>query len=282
MSYRGRLAPSPNGFLHLGHARSFYIAHERAGERGGNVVLRIEDLDRARCKPEYVEAIYDDFRWLGLNWDEEPIFQSQRHSAYLAAWRHLRDGGYIYPCQRSRKDLRMAANAPHADDDAEPIFPPEWRPAPGAGGDLLVPGGHNWRFRVPDGEAISFVDELRGPQRFVAGRDFGDFLVWRRDDLAAYELAVVVDDIAQRISEVVRGEDLLKSTARQLLVYRALGAVPPKWAHLKLVRDADGQRLAKRNGSLSLRALRDAGRDAADCLAIANSATTFAGGGHEA
>ena len=282
MSYRGRLAPSPNGNLHLGHARSFHIAYERAIERGGSIVLRIEDLDPGRCKPEFVQAIYDDFHWLGLQWEGEPMFQSKRREAYVSAWKQLRDGGYIYPCLRTRKDLRTAASAPHAEDEgAEPIYPPAWRPPPGSGQDRLEPAGSNWRFRVPDGEAVCFHDDLRGPQRFVAGTDFGDFLVWRRDDAASYELAVVVDDIDQEISEVVRGEDLLRSTARQILVYRALGAEPPAWAHLKLVVGDDGRRLAKRHGSLSLQALREAGRDPVECLAIANSATTFGPGGRE-
>lgn len=210
------------------------------------------------------------------------MVQSQRRDAHRASWEGLRDGGHIYPCMRTRKDLRMAANAPHAEDEGtEPIFPPAWRPSPGTGQECIEPAGSNWRFRVPDGEAICFDDELRGPQRFVAGEDFGDFLVWRRDDSPAYELAVVVDDIDQGITEVVRGEDLLRSTARQILVYRALGATPPAWAHLKLVFDSDGRRLAKRHGSLSLKTLREQGRDPVECLAIANSATTFAEGGRK-
>jgi glutamyl/glutaminyl-tRNA synthetase len=280
MSYRGRLAPSPTGYMHLGHARSFYIAHQRARVRGGSVVLRIEDLDPGRCKAHFVDAVCEDFRWLGLDWDEGPIYQSQRREYYLDAWARLRDGGFIYPCLRSRKDLRTAASAPHAEDEAaEPLYPVAWRPPPGTGQDIAEAAGSNWRFRVPDGQTISFHDELRGPQRFVAGEDFRDFVVWRRDDVPAYELAVVVDDIAQGITEVVRGEDLLKSTARQLLIYQALGATPPAWAHLELVRDADGRRLAKRHNSLSLRALREQGRDVAECLAIANTRAATASAG---
>jgi glutamyl-tRNA synthetase len=261
--YRGRLAPSPTGLLHAGHAATFRMAAQRARDAGGALILRIEDLDLLRCKPEYEAAAIEDLRDLGLRWDEgpdvggpfAPYRQSRRRGGFLEVWARLRDSGFIYPCLRSRRDVEQAAGAPH-EEDAEVLFPVEWRPVPGEGRDVPAPGGFNWRFRVPDGERLVFTDERLGKQEFTAGKDFGDFVVWRRDDVPAYELAVVADDHAMCISEVVRGEDLLKSTARQLLLYRALGWEPPRWCHAPLVRDAAGQRLAKRAGAASLRALR--------------------------
>ena len=190
-----------------------------------------------------------------------PYNQSERLPHYLAAWAKLRATGAIYPCTRSRRELRERVAAPHEEDEeAEPIFPPAWRPPLGTGRDAPSPGEVNWRFRVPDGETLSFRDELAGEQTFTAGEDFGDFLIWRRDGVPAYELAVVVDDLAMGITEVVRGADLLKSTARQLLIYRALGAPHvPAFVHCPLMRDANGQRLAKRNDALSLATLRERG-----------------------
>ena len=265
MPYRGRLAPTPTGRLHLGHARTFWLAAARARAAGpdSKLILRMEDLDSARCRAEFAAAALDDLRWLGLHWDEGPDIggphapyeQSRRREVYLSAWRLLLDGDHIYPCTRSRADVALAAQAPHADDeDAEPLYPPKWRPLPGTGREATTPAAlnSNWRFRVPDGEVISFHDALHGPQSFTVGRDFGDFLVWRRDNVPAYELAVVADDHAMAITEVVRGADLLKSTARQLLIYRALGWTPPAWCHAPLLLDEQGKRLAKRNDALSL------------------------------
>jgi glutamyl-tRNA synthetase len=191
---------------------------------------------------------------------------------FLETWRRLLDVGAIYPSLATRKDVRDAAHAPHEEDEAaEPIFPAALRPPAGAGRESTSPAGTAWRFRVPDGEPITFMDARRGAQRFVAGQDFGDFVVWRKDGVPAYELAVVADDIAMGITDVVRGEDLLKSTARQLLIYRALGAVPPAWCHEPLVRDASGQRLAKRHQPLSLRTLRERGYTFAQALAALNA-----------
>jgi glutamyl-tRNA synthetase len=172
----------------------------------------------------------------------------------------------------SRRELRDAAHAPHEEEEgAEPVFPAELRPPIEAGRDARSPAGTVWRFRVPDGEVIRFTDACRGDQAFTAGVDFGDFIVWRKDDVPAYELAVVADDIDMGITEVVRGEDLLRSTARQLLVYRALDAAPPVWCHLPLVRDREGRRLAKRHQALSIRELRARGLSPGDVLAIASS-----------
>lgn len=265
--YRGRLAPTPTGLLHVGHARTFALAAERARRAGGDLILRIEDLDAARCRPEFATAAMEDLRWLGVRWDEGPdlggpfgpYLQSERRSWFAEAWRRLHATGAIYPCDKSRADVARALAAPHAEDDAEPIFPADLRPPAGTGHDRAEPGPSNWRLRVPDGEAVTFDDALRGPQRFVAGRDFGDFLVWRKDGFPSYELAVVADDHAMGITEVVRGSDLLPSTARQLLLHRALGWEAPSWAHAPLVTGADGRRLAKRAGGLSIRELRQKG-----------------------
>jgi len=279
-TYRGRLAPSPTGFLHIGHAHTFWIAQERALARKGVLVLRNEDLDVTRSKPEFASAMVEDLSWFGFQWQEgpdrggpfAPYTQSQRHEWYAQAFEKLRLGGFVYPCTCSRQDVLRALTAPHAGED-EPLYPGTCRPKPNS---LETPGpvrsprtplsGHrpratriNWRFRVPDGEVVSFRDGHYGRQQFVAGKDFGDFVVWRHDDIPSYQLAVVVDDASMRITEVVRGEDLLKSTARQLLLYRALGCAPPDFFHCPLVTDVSGARLAKRHDALSLRVLRAQG-----------------------
>ncbi len=264
-SYRGRLAPSPTGLLHIGHARTFWMAAQRAAEHQGTLILRNEDLDPQRSRPEFVRAMIEDLQWLGIHWQEGPdcggpygpYSQSERRAHYLEAWRRLRDEGFIYPCTCSRKDLAQAASAPNDNDD-EPIYPGRCRGRTDAA-QFREPAGVNWRFRVPDDEEIEFTDLNLGPQRYTAAGDFGDFLVWRRDDVPAYQLAVVVDDAAMRITEVVRGADLLKSTARQLLLIRALGYPTPDYFHCDLVRDAAGQRLAKRHDALSIRHLRERG-----------------------
>jgi glutamyl-tRNA synthetase len=261
--YRGRLAPSPTGYLHLGHARTFWIAQQRAQKFGGTLVLRNEDLDRARCKKEFVTTMTEDLRWFGFQWQEGPdcggpfgpYNQSNRFDFYRAALEELKTGGWVYPCTCSRKDILTALSAPHEGDD-EPIYPGTCRANRKS---EIVKRKFNWRFRVPDGETVSFVDGCQGEQRYVAGRDFGDFVIWRHDDVPAYQLAVVVDDAAMRITEVVRGADLLASTARQLLLYRALGLSPPAFYHCPLMIDASGVRLAKRHDALSLRALRAQG-----------------------
>jgi len=288
--YRGRLAPSPTGYLHIGHALTFWAAYERARNAPGTLLLRMEDLDPDRSRAAYAQAALEDLRWLGIEWQEgpdlggpfAPYVQSRRHALYRAAWQKLLQQGLIYPCRCSRKDLAAALSAPHegADpDDDEPVYPGTCR-APLRGADSL-PGPSltsesidpeslhaNWRFRVPDGEAIEFVDLNLGPQRFIAGRDFGDFVVLRRDGVASYQLACVVDDAAMQITEVVRGADLLKSTARQILLNRALGSTDPAWFHCRLVVDEHGQRLAKRHDALSLRSLREQGLSPAQVLAM--------------
>ena len=277
-TYRGRLAPSPTGHLHLGHARTFWVAAERARAAGGTLVLRNDDLDAIRFRLDFVDAMLEDLRWLGFNWQEgpdvggpyAPYNQSGRRALYRAALEQLHATGLIFPCTRSRRDVLEAIGAPHegAGADDEPVYPKEFRPAAGA---PLPPLGDkisvNWRLRVPDGEEIAFTDGRFGPQRAVAGRDFGDFLVWRKDDLPSYQLACAVDDAGMSITEVVRGADLIKSTFRQLLVYRALGLRAPDFFHCPLMNDARGERLAKRHDALSLRTLRAQGAKPADLIA---------------
>jgi glutamyl/glutaminyl-tRNA synthetase len=303
-TYRGRLAPSPTGLLHLGHARTFWTAAQRAAQHHGQLILRNEDLDPQRCKPEFVRAMYEDLHWLGIAWTEgpdrggpfAPYSQSERRPHYLAAWQSLRASGQIYPCTCSRKDVAQSPSAPHENDpDDDPIYPGHCRPispgdhpTPCGDGRLVRPAeakprgthpnsqesepistnpdptssdlkGANWRFRVPDGEAVEFTDLHLGPQLLTAGRDFGDFIVWRRDNVPAYQLAVVVDDAAMQITEVVRGADLLKSTVRQILLSRALGLPIPAYYHCDLIRDESGVRLAKRHDALSIRHLREQG-----------------------
>jgi len=270
--YRGRLAPSPTGLLHLGHAATFLTAATRAGS--GTLILRNDDLDQQRSRAEFYAAMLEDLAWLGIRWQEGPDIggpygpyaQSERQPFYIDAWRKLRDSGALYPCKCSRRELALAAAAPHESDD-EPHYPGTCRPL---GSQTLSesPTGQNWRFRVPDGEAITFHDHHFGPQQFIAGKDFGDFLVWRRDDVPSYQLACVVDDAAMRITEVVRGADLLKSTARQLLLYRAFGWEPPEWYHCPLVTDGSGERLAKRHDALSIRALREQGKSPRELILL--------------
>ncbi len=274
-TYRGRLAPSPTGYLHLGHAATFGTAYRRALAANGTLVLRIEDLDPQRSRPEFATAAIEDLAWLGIRWHEgpdvggpfAPYNQSERQPLYLAALHALIGKGLVYPCHCTRKDLSQLAQAPHED---EPIYPGTCRPS--AAEDSLsnpLDTGVNWRFHVPDGERIEFRDGHFGPQAYTADQDFGDFLVWRKDGVPAYQLAVAVDDAAMQITEVVRGADLLKSTARQILVCRALNLPEPAWHHCPLVADEQGQRLAKRNEALSLRKLRASGAEPKDLLRMA-------------
>jgi len=265
--------------MHVGHARTFWLAQERAQANRGTLLLRNEDLDRARSKDVFSAAMLEDLRWFGLQWDEGPdvggpfgpYCQSQRLDLYREAQEKLRAGKFVYPCICSRQDVLRALQAPHSGED-EPMYPGTCRTSdalikqrtnmvgrkPGSRqtGEVGESGKMNWRFRVPDGEAVSFIDGRCGPQQFIAGKDFGDFIVWRQDDLPSYQLAVVVDDAAMQVTEVVRGEDLLKSTARQLLLYHALDLNAPRFYHCPLVTDGAGSRLAKRHDALSLRTLR--------------------------
>lgn len=270
--YRGRLAPSPTGYLHLGHAATFLRAADRAAAARGELLLRLDDLDGQRSRGEYITAAKEDLHWLGLSWNTE-LRQSERLPLYRAAVAKLLHGGLVYPCTCSRRDLQQAVEAPHEDADDEPVYNGRCRPTSGNGvtdssevrtgkeaeATAHLEPGVNYRFRVPDGETIRFFDGNCGPQVFTAGADFGDFLVWRRDGLPSYQLASVVDDADAQITEVVRGRDLLRSTARQLVLQRALALPEPGFWHTELLLDEQGRRLAKRNAALSLRTLRAQG-----------------------
>ncbi|HXG61223.1 MAG TPA: tRNA glutamyl-Q(34) synthetase GluQRS [Planctomycetota bacterium] len=247
MTVVGRLAPSPTGSLHLGNARTFLWAWLSARSRGGKVLLRIEDLDTPRVKPGVVEKMIDDLAWLGLDWDGEVVVQSARRAYYRDI--HARLGGRLYPCRCTRADVAAAQSAPH-EGDAEPRYPGTCRTYAGP--------AVCWRFRVDPGP-VTFEDRLFGSQSIDVAATVGDFVAAKEPDRPAYQLAVVADDVAQGVTEVVRGDDLLPSTARQILIYRALGATPPAWAHVPLIVGPDGKRLAKRHGDARIATLRQRG-----------------------
>ena len=252
----GRLAPSPTGRLHVGHARTFLLAWWHARSRGGRVLLRIEDLDRARVKPGMQEECLRDLEWLGLDWDGAPLVQSADTSALAAALERLLAAGAAYPCACSRKDLERALSAPHA-SDGELRYPGTCRErglALDSGARLAL------RLRVPEGE-LELEDGVAGRFTSDVQREVGDFVLARRDGFFAYQLAVVVDDARTGVNEVVRGADLLASAARQWHVQRALGLPHPRWFHVPLVVDEHGERLAKRRGDLALASLRASGVD---------------------
>jgi glutamyl-tRNA synthetase len=263
-SYVGRIAPSPTGYLHLGHARTFQTAHRRARATAGRLIFRMEDLDGPRCRPEFAAAAVEDLRWFGLDWDEgpdiggpnAPYSQSARLHYYRDFLDRLVKADRVYPCTCSRKEIQSSISAPNEGDE-EPVYPGHCRHR--RSGDIPKDGRFNWRFRVSDGEEVRFDDGGFGPQSFVAGKHFGDFVVWRHDEVPSYQLAVVTDDTLMGITEVVRGADLLVSTARQVLLYRALDRAVPAFFHCDLIRDNQGVRLAKRHASLSLRRLRENG-----------------------
>jgi glutamyl/glutaminyl-tRNA synthetase len=273
MLYRGRLAPSPTGLLHLGHAATFWQAFTRARDHNGTLLLRNEDIDPHRSKPAYLEAILEDLAWLGINWQPPIITQSQHDSLYHAAFHQLLQQGSIYPCYCSRRDLALMMHAPHEDENDEPVYNSHCRPTHAAPS-LIEGQASNYRFRAPDGETITFTDLNLGPQSFTAGKDFGDFLIWRRDNLPSYQLACVVDDADTQITEVVRGADLLKSTARQILLQRALNLPTPSYFHTHLLRDEHSIRLAKRHDALALRTLRAQGITPSQVLALAHQSMT--------
>ena len=252
----GRLAPTPSGGLHLGNARTFLIAWLSARAAGGRVVLRLDDLDQARVKPGAVDQALADLQWLGLDWDGEPVLQSGRAEAYTVALEKLRAAELVYPCRCSRREIELAARAPHADEEG-PVYPGTCRR-----GGVNTGRAPAWRFVVPAG-LVEFVDVVHGRCTMDVAVASGDFVVFRNDGIAAYQLATVVDDAFQGVTEVVRGDDLLSSTPRQLLLSQALGLTPPRFLHVPLVLDAGGERMAKRRDSTRLAALRAAGVPAA-------------------
>jgi glutamyl-tRNA synthetase len=253
----GRLAPSPTGAQHVGNARTYLVAWLSARSRGGAVKLRVEDIDSPRIKPGAADEAAADLRWLGLDWDGEPLVQTTRLAHYAAALDELKRRELVYPCTCTRSDIAAAASAPHAGDEV--TYPGTCAHRRAGDAVTLAAEGRPfaWRFRATDSPA--FVDAFAGEQHIDLTHAGGDFVVWKNVGSPAYQLAVVVDDAATGVTEVVRGDDLIPSTPRQLLLYRALGLTPPRFAHIPLVVGEDGRRLAKRHGDTRLSALRAAG-----------------------
>jgi len=271
MSRVTRLAPSPTGALHLGNARTFLVNWLLARQNGWRIILRIEDLDGPRVKTGADRLAIEDLQWLGLDWDEGPIYQSPRQSLYDAAAMRLLEAGAAYPCTCSRKEVESAASAPHAEDGAA-IYPgtcrERFRTLQEAAARTGRPAA--LRFAAAQSTTLSFDDGFAGRQTCHPASDLGDFVIRKADGTAAYQLAVVVDDAEAGVTDVVRGDDLLDSTPRQILLYRALGLELriPKYYHLPLVVGPDGRRLAKRHGDTRLLMYREAGVPAARILSL--------------
>ena len=265
---KGRLAPSPTGAQHVGNARTYLIAWLSARSQGLGVALRIEDIDSPRIKPGAARQAADDLRWLGLDWDGEPLVQTTRLPRYEAALAELKRRDLVYPCTCTRSDVAAAASAPHAEHEG-PTYPGTCARRSAADADRLAADGRPfaWRFRVADSPA--FDDGFRGPTRIDLTHVGGDFVVWKSAETPAYQLAVVVDDAETGVAEVARGDDLIPSTPRQILLYRALGwEAVPRFVHVPLVVGEDGRRLAKRHGDTRLAALRTAGVSAEALLGL--------------
>lgn len=255
-----RLAPSPTGALHLGNARTFLINWALARRNRWKIVMRIEDLDGPRIKEHAARDMLNTLSWLGLDWDSGPTWQSHDLTPYRAAMRTLAADARAFPCELSRTQIEAAASAPQDGGPAESRFPPELRPEIIARDfDDNTDTPTNWRFVVPD-EPVAFTDAIHGPLALNPAKTIGDFVIWTKRAAPSYQLAVVVDDARQGVTHVVRGDDLLDSTPRQLLLYRALGLREPRvWMHLPLVVGEDGRRLAKRHGDTRLHAYRERG-----------------------
>ncbi len=280
---RGRFAPSPTGPLHLGNARTALLAWLDVRSRGGTLAMRVEDLDGPRVRPGLEARILEELRWLGLDWDEGPDVggaygpyrQSERGGHHAGALDRLRDQGLAYPCFCSRAEIAQASQAPHASDEG-PRYPGTCRGlTPAERADRAARRPPAWRFRVPDGP-VPFRDGFHGECTFDVAATVGDFVVARADGVPAYQLAVVVDDAAMAVTDVLRGDDLLPSTSRQILLYRALGLPEPRFAHVPLVVGADGERLAKRHGALSVGELRERGVGAPAVVGLLASASGLA------
>ena len=260
----GRLAPSPTGGLHIGHARTFLAAWLSARYLGGRLILRIEDIDVARVRPESLQTALDDLAWLGLHWDEGPYIQSQRLAGYAAILDRLKAAELVYPCTCTRAEITRAASAPHLEDE-KPSYPGTCSRRTVADAARFSSQTFAWRFRVPPGP-VSWLDLYKGPQSLDPSHLGGDFIVARQSVGPAYQLAVVTDDSHMGVTQVVRGDDLIPSTPRQILLYQALGLHPPAFAHIPLALGPDGRRLAKRDGSIKLQTLREKNVDPAPLL----------------
>jgi glutamyl-tRNA synthetase len=277
---RGRLAPSPTGAQHVGNARTYLIAWLSARTQGLRLSLRIEDIDSPRIKPGAAKQAEEDLRWLGLDWDDGPIVQKDRLVLYESVLDELKRQELVYPCTCTRADVAAAASAPHAEHEG-PVYPGTCAGRRASNANELAEKGtpFAWRFRVTD--SPSFVDGFAGEVRIDLAKTGGDFVVWKSAGTPAYQLAVVADDIDMRITEVVRGDDLLPSTPRQLLLYRALGKAPPRFVHVPLVVGKDGRRLAKRHGDTRLATLRDNGVSPERLVGVLAWSCGWAGKGEE-
>jgi glutamyl-tRNA synthetase len=254
--YVGRLAPSPTGAQHVGNARTYLIAWLAARSQGGRIVLRIEDIDSPRVKSGAAKQALDDLRWLGLDWDIGPIVQTERLELYRAALIRFQEQELVYPCTCTRGDIEAAASAPHAEHEG-PAYPGTCSGRRAVNAGQITDRTFSWRFRVTD--SPGFTDGLCGRIQIDLHQVGGDFVVWKSSHTPAYQLAVVVDDADQHITEVIRGDDLVNSSPRQLLLYQALQLTPPRFTHVPMVVGPDGRRLAKRHGDTRLSSLRQAG-----------------------
>lgn len=274
-----RFAPSPNGLLHAGHALSALIAHETARRCGGRFLLRIEDIDISRARPEYVSAIYEDLEWLGLDWEQPVLVQSQHFPEYLAAADKLIADGLLYPCFASRVEIASAADPSKTDPDGAPLYPGLWKNAPRETIEARVAAGETPALRLDMAAAIARVDVKLGgrPLTFTECDDtgvtrieaadparWGDIVIVRKDVPSSYHLAVVVDDARQGVTHVTRGQDLFPSTGLHRLLQVLLDMPEPVYSHHRLIRWADGRKLSKSSGDMGLRSLREEGATAAD------------------
>jgi glutamyl-tRNA synthetase len=261
----GRLAPSPTGAQHIGNARTYLLAWLAIRSRGGRVILRIEDIDSPRIKAGADQQAIDDLRWLGLDWDEGPnvggahgpYVQTQRVELYRTALDKLKRKELVYPCACTRSDVAAAASAPHEGQEG-PIYPGTCAGRSVTDAEAVAGRPFAWRLRASD-RVREFVDAIAGPKSCNVARELGDFVVCKSDGSPAYQLAVVVDDHAMGITEVLRGDDLLPSAFRQLELYEVFQVTPPVYAHVPLVIGPDGRRLAKRHGDTRIASLRAAG-----------------------
>ena len=250
-TYRGRIAPTPSGYLHEGHARTFQIAWGRARDRKGKIIFRNDDLDQSRCRKEFTFSAMEDLRAMGINWDEGPdcggtygpYNQSERNTSYINILVKLAEQGFVYPCNRTRKEIQNQGVKNRL--NIEYLFPQKFQPEQKIFLRNEVGLNTNWRFRTNQGERVKFTDAQNGEQSFRVGQDFSDFLVWRKDGIPAYEFATVVDDHLMGITEIVRGEDLLVSSARQCLLFDIFKYTRPKYFHCSLSVGKDGTKLSK-------------------------------------